>query len=222
MQTIHESNNSAAHSPQTEEENNTTIDNQEIGATSVCMTSKKQIISQALIAAAKEPSSGDSIVESSETSKNGSDDKQQKADVIDRFFGFAESLICSADSTTNVDMDPMILIAQERTGLFVCGGEEKIVDDKVHTKTLVEKSGDDQLNDESPQAAAEEPEQAGNDGTKLQKKASDDTGSTVADSVVGIRVTENKQPKSWASLYCCMGRDIEDSVVFTESIQASA
>lgn len=48
----------------------------------------------------------------------------QQPDVVDRFFGFTEELICGKDySTANVQLDPAVLERESKIGVFGCGVE---------------------------------------------------------------------------------------------------
>lgn len=206
---------------------------------SSCEASKKSIISQALNDAAKDTSSADSIVDDTVEVKNDRP-AEPKPDVFDRFFGFAESMVCSADNTTNVEIDPKVLAKEdERTGLCACGAQEaaetaeaELLVDSICKDVLeqleVTKEGNTSSKDEAKDDGKAETTGGAKDDTKsdsegLEKKASDDTGSTDVDTVDGTKDLKKSRRKFWMPYTCCMGQEIEDSVVYnTATPQACA
>ncbi len=176
---------------------------------SSCEAYKKQIISQALNDAAKDACSVDSIID--DTVKVNMDQvnvvESKQQDVIDRFFGFAESVMCSSDNTTNVNIDPKLLAKEERTALCACGGQD--AEEIAQAELLVANICKEVL------------EQM-DEGKALEKNGSDDTGVTDAETIDGAKEVKKSRFRFWKTYNCCIGEEVEESVLHTEPSQVCA
>lgn len=132
---------------------------------------------------------------------------KDSVDVIDRFFGFTERMVCSADKTTNVILDPVLLQKEEESG-FICGKREQTADDEVFFAGMCN------LMDKITEEAG------------LEKKGSEESGNTEIETMDGTSVQKRSKNKRgllavfgfFAAFMGCNGREeVVQSVILTEA-----
>jgi hypothetical protein len=150
------------------------------------------------------------VTENEKVAAQEQQDADVKPDAIDRFFGFTESLVCAADNTTNVQLDPQLLEKEEPSCFLACGQRniDAVLDDEHVTdacRMLLDK-----LN--------------ANKQKGLESANSDDfSGNTESITLDGEESSGRKRGKRLgirrirALLSSCKDRAVENSVVRSES-----
>jgi len=112
---------------------------------------------------------------------------KESTDVLDRFFGFTERMICSAESTTNVIIDPVVLKKQEEAGSILTCCLRRATDDADDDITAFASMCP--LMDKIP----EDP--------KLEKNASDESGNTEIETVDESYGSKKKRSRGRRGLF---------------------
>ena len=132
-------------------------------------------------------------------------------DAIDRIFGFAERMVCSADNTTDVEIDPIRLRKLEATRTVPCGGNTSNV--------VFENDEDDDVSDACQELLAKLAFRKANKAAAAEKSLissnSDETGNTDVSEIIeggGSTVNNKRRWRGFFRVFACKGRQVEESV----------